>query len=92
MQEIMTLEQFHEKHSDDIIMLISYDSYVIFNPNKPLDQLTANLGITEMEIPISWNDLKNQVVEKYNYDSVDGVWYLLTSAPEHEYQPQILSM
>ncbi len=80
MKEAMTLEQFRLEHPNDVIQIMSPGGYVTLVPDSPLDDLHAHAGVGGTEIPIPWEELKDQVVEKCNFNEAEGNWYLLTAA------------
>lgn len=88
MKELMTLEQFRLEHPNDVIQIMSSGGYVTLSPNRPLDELVAHAGVRGTEIPIPWEELKNQIVERCNFNESDGNWYLLTAEPSMGYPTQ----
>jgi len=81
MNELVTLEQFVEEHPKDVIHIMSPGGYVTISPTKPLNELYAHAGVRGTELPIQWEEIKDQVVENYNFSESDGYWYLLTAEP-----------
>ena len=92
MKEPMTLEQFRLEHPDDVIQLMSPGGFVTLSPNRPLDELFAHAGVRGTEIPIPWEELKDQIVENYNFNEADGNWYLLTAEPSLDCPTQTIGM
>lgn len=81
MNEPITLEQFVQEHPNDVIYIMSPGGYVTISPTKPLNELYAHAGVRGTELPIPWEELKDQVVENSNFNEFDGYWYLLTVEP-----------
>lgn len=77
-EEIMTLETFRQEHSNDVIRIMSPGGYVIITPDISLEQLYAHPGERGLEIPIAWEELKDQIVHSSTYDQTDKCWDLLT--------------
>lgn len=75
----MTLEQFRQEHPNDAIQIMSPGGYVTLPPDRPLDQIYAHAGVRGTEIPVSWEELKDQIVESCNFNETDHNWYLLTA-------------
>lgn len=92
MKELITLEQFRLEHPEDIIQIMSPVGYVTLFPERSLDELLAHAGVRGTEISISWDELKNQVVDSCNFNETDGNWYLLTSEPTLDCPTQIMGM
>lgn len=92
MKELMTLEQFRLEHSENIIQIMSPVGYVTLSPDRSLDELLAHAGVRGTEIPISWDELKNQIVDSCNFNEADGNWYLLTSEATLDCPMQIMGM
>jgi hypothetical protein len=88
MKELMTLEQFWLEHPSDVIQIMSPGGYVTLPPNRPLEELVAHAGVWGTEIPILWEELKDQIVERCNFNESDGNWYLLTAEPSMDNPPQ----
>ncbi|CUX31826.1 hypothetical protein BN3590_00758 [Clostridium sp. C105KSO15] len=92
MKEPITLEQFVQEHPHDMIQIMSPGGYVTISPNLPLTELSAHAGVRGTEIPIPWEELKDQIVENCNYNEIDGNWYLLTGEPSQDYPVQAPEM
>ncbi|HEY9161015.1 MAG TPA: hypothetical protein VIS94_08020 [Desulfomonilia bacterium] len=92
MKEPMTLEQFRLEHPNDVIVIMSPGGYVTISPDRPLDQLYAHAGVRGTEIPVSWEELKDQTVESCNFNEADGNWYLLTAEPSLDCPTQTIGM
>jgi len=92
MKEPMTLEQFRHDHPNDVIRIMSPGGFVTLSPNRPLDQLSAHAGVRGTEIPVSWEELKDQIVQNCNFNQADGNWYLLTVEPSLDCPLQAPSM
>jgi hypothetical protein len=87
MKEYITLEQFVQEHHDQVIEIMSPGGYVTIRPDRPMDELFAHAGVSGTEIPITWDELKEQVVnlaEHCNYSESDERWYLLSEVPSQE--------
>jgi hypothetical protein len=92
MKEPMTLEQFRQEHPNDVIQIMSPGGYVTLPPDSPMDQLTAHAGERGTEIPVLWEELKDQIVESCNFNEVDHNWYLLTAEPTLDCPTQTIGM
>ncbi len=92
MKETMTLEQFRLEHPNDVIQIMSPGGYVTLAPGRPLDELHAHAGVRGTEVPIPWEEIKDQIVESCNFSESDGNWYLLTAEPPLDSPAQTLSM
>mgnify|MGYP000291887348 CR=1 FL=1 len=77
---------------DKFIEIMSPVGYVTLSPDRPLDELFAHAGVRGTEIPISWEELKDQIVESCNYNEADGNWYLLTAESTLNYPAQTIGM
>jgi hypothetical protein len=86
MKEYITLEQFVQEHPDQVIEIMSPGGYVIIRPEISRDKLYAHAGVSGTEMPITWDELKEQVVEdkNCNYSERDGRWYLLSEMPSQD--------
>ncbi|AEY67560.1 hypothetical protein [Clostridium sp. BNL1100] len=86
MKEYITLEQFVQEHPDQVIEIMSPGGYVTIHPAISRDKLYAHAGVSGTEMPISWDELKEQVVEdkNCNYSERDGRWYLLSEMPSQD--------
>lgn len=92
MKEPMTLEQFWREHPNDVIQIMSPGGYVTLSPNRPPDQLSAHAGVRGTEMPISWDELKDQVIQNCSFDQADESWYLFTVEPSLDCPTQTLGM
>lgn len=92
MKDQMTLEQFRLEHPNEVIQIMSPGGYVTLSPDIPLDQLQAHAGVRGTEIPIPWEELKDQIVESRNFNEADGNWYLLTAEPSLDCPTQTIGM
>lgn len=92
MKDPMTLEQFRLEHPNDVIQIMSPGGYVTLSPDRSLDELFAHAGVRGTEIPIPWEELKDQIVENCNFNEVDGNWYLLTVEPSLDCPTQTIGM
>jgi len=92
MKEPMTLEQFRQEHPNDVIQIMSPGGYVTLPPDRPLDQIYAHAGVSGTEIPVSWAELKDHIVESCNFNEADGNWYLLTAEPSLDCPMQTIGM
>ena len=81
MNASITLEQFVQEHPNEVIHIMSPGGYISLVPGTPLDNLYAHAGVRGTELPIQWEELKDQVVENCNFSESDGYWYLLTVEP-----------
>ena len=81
MEKNMTLEQFVKDHPNDSIQIMSPGGYVSIDPDKPKSELFAHAGFPGSEIPISWDELKNQIITENNFNEVDNRWYMITDRP-----------
>lgn len=80
-EEPMTLEQFVREHPDDTFQIMSPGGYVTISPDRPLEKLLAHAGERGTEMAVTWEELKDQVVENCHYDPSDRSWRLLTDDP-----------
>jgi hypothetical protein len=92
MKESVTLEQFRQAHPDAVIQIMSPGGYVTLIPEKPLDELCAHAGVRGTETPIDWEELKDQIVDRCNFNEADGNWYLLTDYPSQDSPVQTSEM
>ncbi len=92
MVEKITLEQFVQEHPKDMIQIMSPGGYVAIGPDRLFDKLFAHAGVRGTEMPISWEELRNQIIENCNFNENDGNWYLLTSEPSQDYPIQAPEM
>jgi len=92
MKEPMTLEQFRQEHPNDVIQIMSPGGYVTLPPGRPMDQLYAHAGVSGTEIPVFWEELKDQIVESCNFNEGDNNWYLLTAEPSLDSPTQTIGM
>lgn len=68
MKESMTLEQFIQEHSNTTIRIMSPGGYVTIPPNRQTDRLVAHAGVSGTEMPVHWEELREQMVESCNYN------------------------
>ena len=84
MKKQMTLEQFIQEHPGVAIEIMSPGGYVAIHPDEPLDKLSAHAGVRGSKRVIEWEELREQVVEKCNFNESVGKWYLLTGEPSRD--------
>lgn len=92
MKEKMTLEQFVQEHPNDMIQIMSPGGYVTIGPDREFEKLIAHAGFRGTEIPIPWEELKDQIVESCNFNETDRNWYLLTAEPSLDCPTQTIGM
>jgi hypothetical protein len=84
MKEYVTLEKFVHEHPNEVIEIMSPGGYVTIHPDMQLTGLLAHAGEAGIEMAVSWDELREQVVEACNYNEADGRWYLLSAMPSQD--------
>lgn len=76
-EEKVTLQQFIIVHPNVTLHVLSPGGFINIPANFLDENLSAHLGVSNTEMLISWEEIKDQVV--LSSDETDGIWHLLTN-------------